>query len=127
MLTYSNGAPYVLRKIQSALLELKEQRFFVSAKVLVRGRLILPDISSTDEDLSGRASDVNPDTTKSNENNNDGSDNNDDDSVTRNSQSLTPDAGEQSEGEKDKMDAGDICEGYGEDNDGEGPIVIPFP
>jgi hypothetical protein len=42
---------------------------FVSAKV--RGRLILPDISPTDEDLSGRASDVNPDTPKSNENNND--------------------------------------------------------
>ncbi|MGC1135225.1 MAG: hypothetical protein WA941_20525 [Nitrososphaeraceae archaeon] len=53
--------------------------------------------------------------TNSDENNNDDSDNNGDDSVTRNSQSLTPDADEQSEGEKDKMDAVDIGEGYGED------------
>ena len=100
---------------------------FVSAKVLVLGRLILSNISPKDKDLRGRASDVIPDTTKSNENNNDDSDNNDDDSVTRNSQSLTADAGKQSEGEKDKMDAGDIGEGYGEDNDGEEPLVIPFP
>jgi hypothetical protein len=54
-------------------------------------------------------------------------DNNDDDSVTRISQSITPDAGEQSEGEKDKMDAGDIGEGYCEDSNGEGPLVTPFP
>jgi hypothetical protein len=47
--------------------------------------------------------------------------------MTRISQSFTPAAGEQTEGEKDKMKLGDIGEGSGEDNKDQGPLVIPFP
>jgi hypothetical protein len=96
--------------------------------------LVLPDISPTDEDLSGSSIRINPDTTGSNDDSDvKDSGNNDDDSETRDSLSADRDADEQNEegggrsGGNDNSDASNAGEGSREGSQNEGPLLIPFP